>query len=145
MIDIRLFSSVFCAIVAAGLVLLLVSSVLTGDWRTFWSDTEAMTESAQAPADTTEQDALALPAAERLITELVELNNQQSARITYLEKQRFDLEGARQRRENEANFERWYSANMPEECQQPPYGDLNVECINDKIRAKRTFMTSSTN
>ena len=85
---------------------------------------------------------MALAAASAKITELEATNDQQRARIAYLEKQRFDLEKARTRRANEANFERWYAENMPQECLEPPVGDLNVECINDRIRAKRQFFAA---
>jgi hypothetical protein len=42
-------------------------------------------------------------------------------------------------KQREADFESWYEINMPAECREESYGDLNVECINAKIRAEREF------
>jgi len=63
----------------------------------------------------------------------------EQARLYALAEQNRKIEQANFKRKQEYNFGQWYEKNMPDECREESNGDLDVECINARIRAEREF------
>jgi len=61
------------------------------------------------------------------------------ARLYALAEQQKKAEQSRIAWKREQDFERWYEENKSDECKEESNGDLNVECVNEKMRAEREF------
>jgi len=63
----------------------------------------------------------------------------EQARLYALAEQNRKIEQSRLLMKREMDFDKWYQENRSDECKEEAYGEMNIECINEKIKAEREF------